>query len=140
MEIELLAWVMVRDGQGRVLLGRRAGTGLAEGLWNLPGGHVEPGESVAQAGARETAEEVGVFVAPEDLAVRGVQRWSVGGASGFNILLAADRWTGDPTPLENTSEVAWFDPDAPPADILPWLPAVLARVSGGALWWDEVPG
>ena len=62
MEIELLAWVMVRDGQGRVLLGRRAGTGLAEGLWNLPGGHVEPGESVAQAGARETAEEVGVLV------------------------------------------------------------------------------
>ncbi len=140
MEIELLAWVMVRDGDGRVLLGRRAGTALADGLWNLPGGHVEPRESVAQAGAREAAEAVGVQIAPEDLTVHGVQRWSVAGVSGFNILLVADRWAGDPTPLEGTSEVGWFAPDAPPVDILPWLPAVLARPSSGSLWWDEVPG
>ena len=34
--------------EGRVLLMRRAGTGFFDGLFSLPGGHVEPGESVRE--------------------------------------------------------------------------------------------
>ena len=41
----------------RVLLMRRAGTGFFDGLFSLPGGHVEPGESVRDTAVREMREE-----------------------------------------------------------------------------------
>jgi len=52
------ATAVVRDGRGRVLLHRRTDNGL----WGLPGGAVEAGESVAAAAERETLEETGVRV------------------------------------------------------------------------------
>ncbi len=44
---------------GKVLLIRR-GKGALEGLWSLPGGHIEPGERAREAAAREVREETGV--------------------------------------------------------------------------------
>lgn len=53
----------VLDGQGRVLLQRRADSGR----WTLPGGIVEPGEQPADAAVREVYEETGVVAVPEAL-------------------------------------------------------------------------
>jgi len=44
---------------GAVLLVER-GKGPKTGLWSLPGGHIEPGETAAAAAAREVAEETGI--------------------------------------------------------------------------------
>jgi 8-oxo-dGTP diphosphatase len=44
---------------GEVLLIQRA-KGAYTGLWSLPGGHVEPGETAKQAAAREVMEETGI--------------------------------------------------------------------------------
>jgi 8-oxo-dGTP pyrophosphatase MutT (NUDIX family) len=55
---------VVLDGDGRVLLGRRADTGA----WALPGGIIEPGEEPADAAVREIFEETGVVAVPEALA------------------------------------------------------------------------
>ncbi|WP_436773497.1 NUDIX hydrolase [Yinghuangia sp. YIM S09857] len=52
---------IVLDGEGRILLIRR-GTPPGKGLWSLPGGRVEPGESDAGALARELLEETGLEV------------------------------------------------------------------------------
>ena len=48
---------VVRDGE-RVLLTRR----VDNGRWCLPGGHIDPGESVAEATAREVLEETGLVI------------------------------------------------------------------------------
>lgn len=53
---------IVLDGEGRLLLIRR-GTPPGKGLWSLPGGRVEAGESDAEALRRELAEETGLDVA-----------------------------------------------------------------------------
>ena len=45
---------------GEVLLMRRAGTGFFDGLYSLPGGHVEEGESLRATAVREMREELGI--------------------------------------------------------------------------------
>ena len=57
--IEVAAGV-VRRADGRVLICRR--TGRLEGLWEFPGGKLEPGETGEQALARECREELGAEV------------------------------------------------------------------------------
>ncbi|AUG81351.1 NUDIX hydrolase [Kitasatospora sp. MMS16-BH015] len=54
---------VVLDGQGRVLLGRRADSGE----WALIGGILDPGEEPADCVVRECFEETGVVVRPERL-------------------------------------------------------------------------
>lgn len=51
---------VLRDQAGRVLLGRRPDHAHQGGLWEFPGGKVEPGETAAQALARELHEELGI--------------------------------------------------------------------------------
>ena len=60
----LVSWLILRRADGRILLGRRAGVSYGDGLWGLPGGHVDDTETLAQAAAREALEEVGVTVKP----------------------------------------------------------------------------
>ncbi|MCW2947297.1 MAG: hydrolase [Actinoallomurus sp.] len=70
---------IVHDGEGRLLVIRR-GHPPGEGLWSLPGGRVEPGESDAAALARELAEETGLRVEPGRL-IGSVERPGAGGAT-----------------------------------------------------------
>ncbi|MDZ7842955.1 MAG: Nudix family hydrolase [Gammaproteobacteria bacterium] len=53
---------IVRDDAGRVLVNRRQAGKAFAGLWEFPGGKIEPGESMEQALARELHEELGITV------------------------------------------------------------------------------
>ena len=112
----IVAAVIVHDG--RVLACERAAPPEVAGRWEFPGGKVEPGESDAQALARECAEELGVRVA-------------VGGRIGPDVPLAHGRAVlrvftvtlldGDePRALEHTA-MRWLAADE--LDSVPWLPA-----------------
>ncbi|ABF46225.1 MULTISPECIES: NUDIX domain-containing protein [Deinococcus] len=126
MTFHLIAWLILRDAAGRVLLGRRAGVAYGAGLWGLPGGHVERGEGLAEAAVRETGEEVGLRVNPAELRFLGVSRYDLQGVMGADFFFLAERWEGTPQLTPEVSEIAWFLPDALPPDVLPWLPGVLA--------------
>ncbi len=54
---------VVKDGRGRLLLIKR-GHEPGAGLWSLPGGRIEPGETDAEALVREMQEETGLAVKP----------------------------------------------------------------------------
>jgi 8-oxo-dGTP diphosphatase len=69
---------IIRDSGGRLLLIQR-GHEPGLGLWSVPGGRVEPGETDAQALVREVAEETGLTVRPGRL-VGSVARPAPGGA------------------------------------------------------------
>jgi len=55
------AGAVIRDSEGRLLLVRR-GRPPSAGLWSVPGGRVEAGETPAQAAVREVREETGLDV------------------------------------------------------------------------------
>lgn len=57
-DVQAAVAAVVCDEAGRVLLGRR----VDNGMWGVPSGHVEVGETVAQAVVREVAEETGLQV------------------------------------------------------------------------------
>jgi len=61
--IEVAAGVL-RDDAGRVLLAQRLEGRHLAGLWEFPGGKIEPGETGEQALARELAEELGIRTGP----------------------------------------------------------------------------
>ena len=62
MEPVHVAVGVVLDPAGKVLISRRAGNSHQGGLWEFPGGKVEPGESLATALARELREELGIEI------------------------------------------------------------------------------
>jgi 8-oxo-dGTP pyrophosphatase MutT (NUDIX family) len=59
--------LVLLNGDGEVLFGKRQNTGFEDGAWHVPSGHLEAGESVVRALIRETKEEVGVVIADYDV-------------------------------------------------------------------------
>lgn len=54
---------VITDEQGNILIDRRKQEGLLGGLWEFPGGKIEPGESVEDCVIREIKEELGIEIA-----------------------------------------------------------------------------
>lgn len=109
------------DRDGRVLVQQRpAGKALA-GLWEFPGGKVEPGETPEAALARELSEELGIGVAERDLVALTFASAPLADRHLVLLLFVCRRWTGVPEPLDATA-LAWHAPAAlrdlamPPAD------------------------
>ncbi len=126
---------VVLDGSGRVLLARRADNGL----WGLPSGHVEPGETVGEAVTREVREETGlevrvvqligiysdpasqVFAYPDGRVIHFV-------TSCFRCDVASGGLRCDGV---EATDVAFFDVDRLPTDLLPMHPRWLADALAG---------
>jgi 8-oxo-dGTP diphosphatase len=97
---------VVHDAAGRLLLVRRAND-PGRGLWSLPGGRVEPGESDATAVVRELREETGLEVRAGSF-VGSVSRPAPGGV--FVIFdYAAAVVGGQLRAGDDASDAAWFD-------------------------------
>jgi 8-oxo-dGTP pyrophosphatase MutT (NUDIX family) len=89
-------------------------------VWCLPGGHVDPGESVAQAAIREAKEETGLVVTLERL-VGVYSRLEVGGKNMHLVLFAATPVEGILKPqAEEVLALNYFAIDDLPADMFWW--------------------
>lgn len=105
---------IVRDG--RVLIVRRAPRPPAAGLYTLPGGGVEAGETLVEAVVREVREETALAIIP--VALAGYREVIARDEDGrvrrhFVILPFAARWVeGEAVLNEELTEAAWLDPAA----------------------------
>lgn len=119
--IPVVAVALVAE-TGAVLLQQRS-TGAHAGLWEFPGGKVEPHEAPEDALCREIAEELGIELARASLvplAFASDPREPAEEREPYVILLYLCRkWRGEPAALEEAA-VGWFD--LPELDSLPMPP------------------
>ncbi|MGF7153063.1 (deoxy)nucleoside triphosphate pyrophosphohydrolase [Novosphingobium gossypii] len=138
----VVAAALLRDEEGargvNVLMQQRDFGGVHGGLWEFPGGKVDPGETPETALVRELTEELGITVAVQDLR-------AVGFASGHTVppheggkgpsrplvilLYACDVWLGEPRAVE-AAQVAWVARGAISALDMPPLDYPLAGALG----------
>jgi ADP-ribose pyrophosphatase YjhB (NUDIX family) len=104
----------VRDGAGRVLLGRR-GVEPFLGLWDTPGGFVEPGESLEECVRRELREEAGIEVEVGRLVATVPDTYGPTGDATVNAFYDCLLLSGEPRPDDDVAELRWFAPDELPA-------------------------
>lgn len=128
MRTVLVVAVALIDADGRVLLSRRPEGKALAGLWEFPGGKVEPGETPESALIRELHEEIGIETWNSCLAPLTFASHSYDSFHLLMPLFACRRWSGVPRPRENQT-LAWVRPaemihyPMPPAD-LPLIPMI----------------
>ena len=123
---------VVHDADGRLLLIRR-GHAPSAGLWSVPGGRVEAGETEIEAVVREIAEETGLRVRPD----RVLGRVRI---DGEGVVFTVTDWActaldpdQQPVAGDDADEVAFVD--AAGLDVLDLAPGVLAALSD----WGVLP-
>jgi 8-oxo-dGTP diphosphatase len=124
--IVLVSAVALIDPDGRVLLAQRPPGKSLAGLWEFPGGKVEPGESPEAALIRELHEELGIETWHSCLAPLTFASHAYPDFHLLMPLFACRRWQGIVTPQEGQT-LAWVrardltNYPMPPADI-PLIP------------------
>ena len=124
----LVAACALVDPDGRVLVAQRPEGKAMAGLWEFPGGKVEPGESPETCLMRELEEELGLrtwasCLAPLTFASHAYERFHL-----LMPLFVCRRWDGTPSGREGQA-LRWVRPAAlrelemPPAD-LPLIPVL----------------
>lgn len=96
------------DGDGRVLVQQRAQGPLA-GLWEFPGGKMEPSETPAAALIRELREELGIDVEAACLAPAAFASEPLGEGHLLLLLHVCRKWHGIPQPIE-AAALRWVRP------------------------------
>ncbi|MDF1748227.1 MAG: 8-oxo-dGTP diphosphatase MutT [Alphaproteobacteria bacterium] len=122
MKTLLVVAVALLDKDGRILLSKRPEGKKLAGLWEFPGGKVDPGETPERALIRELQEELGIDTRASCLAPIGFASHAY---EEFHLLMplyVCRVWQGTPQGREG-QELAWVRPQRlgdypmPPADI-----------------------
>ena len=103
--------MLTRENNGKVevLLALRKNTGYGDGEYELPGGHVDAGEDLMHAMAREAKEELLINVKEEDLKIAHILHHYTG--DRVNFILTTNVYDGVPSigEPEKCEKLEWFD-------------------------------
>ena len=125
-----------------ILLLRRCNTNFANGSYSVPAGHLESGESLAQAMIRELQEEVGVTIEPDQLTLAHVQSYNAedGHRIHFYFRIMPPYESPRNAESDKCDDLSWFAFDALPENTIPYVREVLAQIQQGEMYsetaWD----
>jgi 8-oxo-dGTP diphosphatase len=122
VKVVLVVACALVDADGRVLIAQRPAGRAMAGLWEFPGGKIEPGERPEQTLIRELREELGLVVTEPCLAPLTFASHTYPDFHLLMPLFICRRWEGAPTALEGQA-LKWVRPNQlrdfpmPPADL-----------------------
>lgn len=135
--------VIVREGQ-KLLLSQRGGP-YGYGQWHAPSGKLDPGETPAQAAARELEEETGLHVDPASLELLHtvIHHQGDGTPDRLGFFYEATQYAGEPVNKEPEKclDLAWFAEHALPEALIPYPAAGLhgSLTNPGGLTYHNWP-
>lgn len=130
--------VMVKNKNGEILLGLRKSP-YGEGTWSFPGGHLEFGETMAQAAIRETKEETGLDASELELVSLADEMGSLDkGKHYVNVGFLAHLVSGEPmiSEPEKWEKWEWFDLNNLPEPILEATGLMIKRYLADVTYGD----
>jgi len=106
----------------KILLSRRYHTGYEDGKYSLPAGHVEEGETLTQAAAREVKEESGLIIKPQDFKLVHVMHRKETDIR-VDFFFIAEKWSGLPVnhELHKCDDLRWFPLNKLPPNTIPYI-------------------
>lgn len=124
-----------RDHQ--ILLLRRFNTGFADGMYSVPAGHLDGGETVIAAAAREAQEEVGVRLEADCIHFSHVMH-RMDGEERVDFFVRVSEWKGEPfnAEPEKCDDLRWVEVDNLPSNTIPYIRQALKNHRTG-IKFDE---
>lgn len=130
-------YIILRRGD-TILFGRRCNTGYEDGNYQMPAGHVDPGEFPIAAIIREAREEVGVILQPEQVRFvhAGFRRKVQEGEDRVDYYFEATEWDGEPKNMEpdKCDDLTWVDSNALPTNTVFHIQKALDAIQRGELY------
>jgi 8-oxo-dGTP diphosphatase len=123
--------------EDQVLLIRRFNTGFADGQYSVPAGHLDGGETVIAAAAREAQEEVGVRLDAECIHFSHVMH-RMDGEERVDFFVNVSYWKGEPINAEpgKCDEIRWVSLNELPENTIPYIRQALRNHRNG-IKFDE---
>ncbi len=117
----------------KILLLKRADTGIQDGMYNVIAGHLESGELGTEAIIREAKEEANITIDPQDIRfAHFVQRLPQNSNEEeyIDIFYVTENWQGEIKNCEPSkcSEINWFSINNLPENTIPLLPIVIKLI------------
>jgi 8-oxo-dGTP diphosphatase len=121
--------------EGQILLSRRFNTGYADGQYSVPAGHLDGGETVMDAAAREAEEEVGIGIEPGDMTFSTVMHRMEGDQEDERVdfFVHVRHWQGEPFNAEpdKCDDLRWVNIDQLPVNVVPYVRQALGNHLAG---------
>jgi 8-oxo-dGTP diphosphatase len=127
--------------EGQILLSRRFNTGYADGQYSVPAGHLDGGETVMDATAREAEEEVGIKLETDNMTFSTVMLRMEGNKEDERVdfFVHVHQWQGEPFNAEpdKCDELCWVDVHQLPVNVVPYVRRALGNHLAG-IPFDEL--
>ena len=123
--------------EDQVLLLRRFNTGYADGQYSVPAGHLDGGETVMAAAAREAQEEVGLKLEAGDMTFSTVMH-RIEDDERVDFFICVDKWQGEPFNAEpdKCDDLCWVNVNQLPVNTVPYVRQALGNHLAG-IRFDE---
>jgi 8-oxo-dGTP diphosphatase len=133
-----VACYMVIEEDNKILLQKRANSGYFDGYYSIPGGHLEEKERCIDCIIREVKEEIDVNVYTNDIKLI----YTLGTMEDSDyicLFFTTNKYDGKIRIMENDkcSELAFFDLDKLPNNLVPELKTFLKDRKNGLIYGDE---
>ena len=127
------------NGKKEVMLQLRQNTGYMDGMYDFVcGGHVEKGESYAQAIIRESKEEIGIIIEKDDLEFKSLCHHF--NADYVQVVFSCKKYKNNPKICEPDlcKELLWVDINNLPENTVPYVKQIIKNIENGIKYSEDM--